>query len=314
MHCHVADHDWYRARLTRLTAPSGGQITRGSGPVAPLIWRPWLIAAGVSWGLACGTKWEAVYPMAAFGIMTWLWSAGARRSFGVRGALLRSAVVDGVPAFFSVVGVALVVYVASWSGWLVHAHQYEKDLSSNQYTQYTGQGHCDGTTYVSEHPDGKARWPTATEPDASGPGEVIQSLRSLWYYHQDVYTFHTDFLNCSTHIYASKPSGWLLLNRPVGVDADTKIQPGTQGCDAPAGSRLPADHHAAGHTRAVVGWLPWPCWRPPRCGWAPGTGGSASPWSAPCRPGCRGCSTTTGRSSASTPSSPSRSWCWRSPC
>ncbi len=236
VHCHVADHDWYRARLTRLTASSGGQITTGSGPVVPLIWRPWLIAAGVTWGLACGTKWEAVYPMAAFGIMTWLWSAGARRSFGVRGALLRSAVVDGVPAFFSVIGVALVVYVASWSGWLVHAHQYEKDLSSNQYTQYTGQGHCDGTTYVSEHPDGKARWPTATEPDASGPGEVIQSLRSLWYYHQDVYTFHTDFLNCSTHIYASKPSGWLLLNRPVGVDADTKIQPGTQGCDAPAGT------------------------------------------------------------------------------
>ncbi len=236
VHCHVADHDWYRARLTRLTAASGGQITTGSGPVAALIWRPWLIAAGVSWGLACGTKWEAVYPMAAFGIMTWLWSAGARRSFGVRGALLRAALVDGVPAFFSVIGVALIVYVASWSGWLVHAHQYEKDLSSNQYTQYTGQGHCDGETYVSEHPDGKARWPTATEPDASGPGEVIQSLRSLWYYHQDVYTFHTDFLNCSTHIYASKPSGWLLLNRAVGVDADTKIQPGTQGCDAPAGT------------------------------------------------------------------------------
>ena len=56
-------------------------------------------------------------------------------------------------------------------------------------------------------------------------GEVVQSLRSLWYYHQDVYTFHTHFLNCSTHTYASKPSGWLLLNRPVGVDADTGILP-----------------------------------------------------------------------------------------
>ena len=67
-------------------------------------------------------------------------------------------------------------------------------------------------------------------------GEAVQSLRSLWYYHQDVYTFHTHFLNCSEHIYASKPSGWLILNRPVGVDADTAIQPGTQGCDAPEGS------------------------------------------------------------------------------
>jgi dolichyl-phosphate-mannose--protein O-mannosyl transferase len=67
-------------------------------------------------------------------------------------------------------------------------------------------------------------------------GEAWQSLRSLFYYHQDVYTFHTHFLNCSTHTYASKPSGWLLLNRPVGVAADTGIQPGTRGCDAPADS------------------------------------------------------------------------------
>ncbi len=31
-----------------------------------------------------------------------------------------------------------------------------------------------------------------------------------------------------------------------------------------------------------------------------GTGGSAWPWSAPPRPGCRGCSTTTARSSSTT--------------
>jgi len=236
VHCHVADRDWYRARLARLTAGDGGRVTSGSGPVRGLLWRPWLVAAGVSWGLACGTKWEAVYPLAAFGLLTYAWSAGARRSFGVRGALARSTVVDGVPAFLSVVGVALVVYTATWTGWLVHAHQYEKDLSSTQYTQYSGQGHCKDTEYISDNPNTKARWPTATEPDASGLGEVVQSLRSLWYYHQDVYTFHTHFLNCSTHTYASMPSGWLLLNRPVGVDADTAIQPGTQGCDAPTGS------------------------------------------------------------------------------
>ena len=56
------------------------------------------------------------------------------------------------------------------------------------------------------------------------------------HYQRDVYVFHTHFLNDSTHTYASKPSGWLLLNRPVGVAADTGIKPGTQGCHAPAGS------------------------------------------------------------------------------
>ena len=95
---------------------------------------------------------------------------------------------------------------------------------------------CDGTLEENNLDDSGKRWPTATEPDAHGLGEVVQSLRSLWYYHQDVYTFHTHFLNCSTHTYASKPSGWLLLNRPVGVAADTGIEPGTRGCDAPAGS------------------------------------------------------------------------------
>jgi dolichyl-phosphate-mannose-protein mannosyltransferase len=234
VHCHVADRDWSRARLATRYDVQTGRLS-GSG-VRTALWRPWLVAAGVCWGLACGTKWEAVYPMAAFGLLTFFWSVGARRSFGVRGALLRSVVTDGIPAFVSVVLVGLLVYVATWTGWLAHAGQYEQDLSSSQYTRYTGQGHCDGKTYISENPDDKATWPTAKERDASGLGEVTQSLRSLWYYHQDVYTFHTHFLNCSTHPYMSKPSGWLILNRPVGVDADTKIQPGSQGCDAPAGS------------------------------------------------------------------------------
>ena len=164
VHCHVADRDWSRARLATLLAPDGGRVTSGTGPIRGLLWRPWLVAAGVSWGLACGTKWEAVYPMAAFGLLTFFWSVGARRSFGVRGALVRSVLADGVPAFFSVVVVGLLVYIATWSGWLVHAAEYEKDLSSSQYTQYTGQGHCNDKSYVSDNPDSKARWPTATSP------------------------------------------------------------------------------------------------------------------------------------------------------
>ncbi|MCL8024990.1 dolichyl-phosphate-mannose--protein mannosyltransferase [Nocardioides bruguierae] len=229
----AADRDWFRRRLAdRLPA----QVDGGFGPVRGLLLRPWLIVAGVSFGLAAGTKWTAAYPLAAFGVLVWLWSAGARRSFGVRGAWLRSALVDGLGAFAQLVLVALVVYVTSWTGWLVHASQYEEHLSSTQYTQFTGSGHCDGESFVSDDPDPDARWPTATEPDASGLGEVVQSLRSLWYYHQDVYTFHTHFLNCATHTYQSQPSGWLFLNRPVGVAADTGIEPGTRGCTAPEGS------------------------------------------------------------------------------
>src|SRR6478735_1507289 len=206
VHCVVADRQWLRDRLA-----AGATRTW---------WRPWLVLGGISFGLACGTKWSAVYALAVFGLLAWLWSAGARRAFGQRRPLLRSVVLDGLPAFVALVGVALATYVASWTGWLVHADAYEDAFNNTQYTSYGG---------------GKP-WPTASEPDAHGLGEVTQSLRSLWSYHQDVYTFHSHFLNDSTHVYASKPSTWLAMGRPVGVDAQTDIQPGSQGCEAPSGS------------------------------------------------------------------------------
>jgi len=241
--CVVADRDWHRAKLARLV-PEQVRDPASYGPVRGLLFRPWLLASGICWGLALGTKWTAIYPLAAFGAMAWLWSAGARRSFGVQWPVLRSILTDGIPAFVHLVLVAGVVYTATWTGWLVHADQYEKSLSSTQYTQFVKEQPCkvtvkdDGTTETTENniDNSGKRWPTASEPDAHGLGEVWQSLRSLYYYHRDVYTFHTHFLNCSTHIYQSKPSGWLLLNRPVGVAADTDIKPGTRGCEAPANS------------------------------------------------------------------------------
>jgi len=222
VHCLVADRAWFRRRMASLARlDRGGRVDANQpwGPVRGLLLRPWLLAGGAAFGLAIGTKWTALYPLAAFGILVWAWSAGARRSFGVRWSVPRSALVDGVPAFLHLVGVGLAVYVATWTGWLVHAHEYEQSLSNTQYTTFEG---------------GK-QWPTALEPDADGVSEAVQSLRSLAYYHLDVYTFHTSFLNDSTHPYSSKPAGWPLLNRPVGVDAQLDILPGTQGCDAPAG-------------------------------------------------------------------------------
>ncbi|PVG80994.1 phospholipid carrier-dependent glycosyltransferase [Nocardioides gansuensis] len=205
VHCVVADRQSFRARLA-------------AGRSRVLV-RPWLIAGGVAFGLAAGTKWTAAFPLAAFGLLSFAWSWGGRHAFGQRHAWAK-ALADGAGSFVQLVLVALVVYVASWTGWLVHAHEYEQALSNTQYTAHGG---------------GK-QWPTATEPDAEGIGEVVQSVRSLWSYHHDVFAFHEHFLNGGEHVYASKPIGWLLLNRPVGVDAQLEIKPGTQGCDAPAGS------------------------------------------------------------------------------
>ncbi|RNM11895.1 phospholipid carrier-dependent glycosyltransferase [Nocardioides pocheonensis] len=229
--CVVADRDWFRARLSRAQRP-----LTGVGP--RLWWRPWLLAAGVFWGLALGTKWAAVYPWVAFGVFVLVWCSGARRSFGVRTGLVRAVVVivsflrsplarrrigpdavwlraaltDLVPIAAYLVVLPLLVYLASWTGWLLHASVYEQHLSHTQYGPY---------------------WGSYIEHDAHGffP-ELWQSLRSLWHYHHDVYTFHTKFLNHSTHVYQSNPLGWLVLNRPVGVDAQLNIAAGAQGCTA----------------------------------------------------------------------------------
>ena len=222
VHCVVADRQWLRDRLA-----SGDEHPRWLA-----WWRPWLLAGGVSFGLACGTKWSAVYALAVFGLLAWLWSAGARRAFGQRRPLLRSILLDAVPAFLALVGVALVTYIASWTGWLMHADAYEVAFSNTQYTTY-GDGEAWPTAQCPSPPSADC---VPGEPDADGLGEVTQSLRSLWSYHQDVYTFHSHFLNDSTHVYASKPSTWLVMGRPVGVDAQTDIQPGSQGCEAPSGS------------------------------------------------------------------------------
>ncbi len=216
VHCVVADRQWHHRRLQQRADTEGG----GWGPVRTSLFRPWLLAAGVSFGLAAGCKWTAIYPLAAFGVMVVLWSAGARRRVGVRHPLAKALVADGIPAFVHLVLVGVIVYVATWTAWLMHAGVYEEHFNASQYALY----------------DHGKPWPTASEPDASGLGELTQSMRSLWHYHHDLYVFHTHFLNDATHTYQSQPRGWLLLNRPVGVDAQTGIKPGERGCTAPKDS------------------------------------------------------------------------------
>jgi dolichyl-phosphate-mannose-protein mannosyltransferase len=205
--CLAADRDWGRSRLLRLTGADRPTVG-GWGPVRALLLRPWRLAAGVSFGLACGTKWNAVFALAGFGLLVWAWDCGARRAVGVRAPAWKATLVDAVPAFFSLVGVALLVYVVSWTGWFANVQKYETDFGSD--------------------------WGTYLATDASGPGEVVQSVRSLWEYHQEVWSFHTGTdIQDATHPYESDPGGWLVINRPVGIDANTDIQPGQLGCVAP---------------------------------------------------------------------------------
>ena len=112
--CLVADREWFRNRLARYLerrelADLGGRF----GPA--LILRPWRIAAGVCFGLALGTKWNALFPLAAFALLSLAWDVGARRLAGAGSRTKLSIVRDGIPAFISLVVLSVVVYVGTWS-------------------------------------------------------------------------------------------------------------------------------------------------------------------------------------------------------
>ena len=217
--CLVNDRDWYRAKLARL-APDG--VTDGGfGPVRGLLFRPWLLLAGICFGFSIGTKWTSIYPLAAFGLLVWAWGWGARRSFGVRWPVPKSVLTDGLPAFVHLVVIGALAYLMTWTGWLIHANDYEQDLSAHAvHALRRRQGLADRAP--SPTPAVSARRGSRCARSRTTTATSTSSTRK--------------FLNDATHTYQSQPSGWPLLNRPVGVDADTDIQPGDQGCTAPEGS------------------------------------------------------------------------------
>ena len=131
-----------------------------------LLFRPWLLAGGICFGLAIGTKWTAIYPLAAFGVM--VVAVERRRPAFVRRAAGRCCArssLDGVPAFVHLVVVGAVVYLRTWTGWLMHADEYEEHLLTQHAVHAVRRAASGGRR--------------ASEPDAHGLGEVVQSLRSL---------------------------------------------------------------------------------------------------------------------------------------
>jgi dolichyl-phosphate-mannose--protein O-mannosyl transferase len=147
-------------------------------------------------GLACGTKWNGIYALAVFGVLTVLWEIGTRRAVGVRRPWSSSLAADAPVAFVTVVGSAVVTYVASWAGWI---------LTSEGWSRQWG-----------------------VENPATGlVGLVPDWLRSLWHYHGEMLQFHTNL--DAEHSYSSQPWGWLVMWRPVSFDFES-LEGGVEGC------------------------------------------------------------------------------------
>ena len=205
--CLVADHDWISARFDNHS-----------------LIRPWQLLAGLCFGLAIGTKWSGVYVLAVFGLAAVVWEVAARRQhrrtvYGRHRHLRRrtwiiSMITVGFPAFITLVGVAAVAYLATWTGWLLHHGVYE---------QRFGLGYGD-----------EAPWGAYVKSPSSGlVGPSLDALRSLWHYHVMTFHFHTgDYLAHQSHDYQSQAWGWLALDRPVSVAVKLDVPAGQCGAAA----------------------------------------------------------------------------------
>jgi dolichyl-phosphate-mannose-protein mannosyltransferase len=200
--CFLIDRDVGIRRLrARAAAESAGTPT-GEGPAdhswRSLTWwmgvRWWRIAGAVCLGLCIGTKWSGLYFAVVFALMTMFWDAGARRAVGLKhwftGSLLWGAL--------SGLGMAVIafgVYLASWTGWFRSDNGYDR-------------------LWAADHPSRHFGW-------------IPDGLRSLWYYHSQMFEFHVGLT--SPHPYMANPWSWIVMGRPTAFHYEAP-KLGERGC------------------------------------------------------------------------------------
>ncbi|WP_408055862.1 dolichyl-phosphate-mannose--protein mannosyltransferase [Streptomyces lycii] len=217
--CLLVDRDRARARLAAalpVTDDGGVRPDAAVGDRLRLGARPWRLAAGLCLGLAFATKWNGLYVLVAFGLLTVLWDAGARRTAGARRPYRSMLRRDALPAFVSVVPVAVLTYVASWAGWFVTRGGYFRDWAQGRAGVSPDSLPVPLTGWKLPLPRFDMTW-------------VPESLRSLWHYQTEVYNFHVGLT--SPHTYESNPWSWIVLGRPVSYFYESP-EPGKDGCPA----------------------------------------------------------------------------------
>jgi dolichyl-phosphate-mannose-protein mannosyltransferase len=171
--CLVVDRDKSRRRLAEAV-----EAEKRSSVLGPFVMHWWRIPAGLCLGMALATKWTGIYYIAAFGVMVLLWDFGARRAARVQRPFAGALVLEAGPAFVQLVGVAVVTYIATWSGWIFKSG---------------GWGRGDVAGFPLWRP--------------------FEAMPDLWKYHKEMWQFHTGL--DAKHPYQSWPWDWPVLARPV---------------------------------------------------------------------------------------------------
>ena len=126
-----------RTHLDRLAALVAARAVDGGPPLwGPVRWnRPWIIAAGAAVGAATAVKWSGLYVIAGLGVYLIVTDALARRRAGVAVWPADAAFRQGAATFVLFAPVALLVYLASWTGWLATDGGYGRQQGLWSYHQ-----------------------------------------------------------------------------------------------------------------------------------------------------------------------------------
>jgi dolichyl-phosphate-mannose-protein mannosyltransferase len=196
----LLDRDDGRRRLAaRLSATAGDD---GIPPPARLAYGPflgfraWRLGAGLCLGLALGTKWSALPFIAAFGLLTVAWDLSARRIAGVHHWFRAGVLKDGPLAFACIVPVALLTYLATWTGWFLSTDAYDR-------------------TWAERNPSEQWGW-------------VPDGLRSLAEYHRSAFSFHQGL--GTDHPYEASAWTWLVMGRPTSFFYEKPSGCGAEAC------------------------------------------------------------------------------------
>ena len=150
----------------------------GWGPRTGIHWWRW--AAVIVLGLAIGTKWSGMYFAAAFLVLSVIFDMADRRNAGFERWFL-GAGLRAIPTAIGSIALMLSVYVLTWWNWFASSGSWDRH-------------------WAEDHPNAGVTW----LPDA---------LRSLVYYHKQMWDFHTSLT--TPHNYQSSPFGWILQLRPT---------------------------------------------------------------------------------------------------
>jgi dolichyl-phosphate-mannose--protein O-mannosyl transferase len=190
--CLLIDRDRSRARLAAAVLRDGERADAaaeagmrppppGPGPRLGLRW--WRVAAGLCLGLAIASKWNGIWFVPVFAVMTLAWDVGARKTAGFTRPGGQTAR-DGLWLPFSFGLVPVAAYLASWSGWFASPYGYDRN-------------------WAAQHGVHNPIW---------------AALDSLYQYQLAV--LHFSVTLTKAHPYQSWPWSWLVMSRPVSMYYD----------------------------------------------------------------------------------------------